>query len=154
MERPFWREHLSSITIGLLDVFAIGLGMGVPVFAIALGFPVGWWLARRQQHEFGLQPGDDVPRSMLRTLLVQAAALTMVSFIVLAVIWGMQLPTVFDPTVTASEWGIPNILYTSEASKVGWIVLMLLVSPVLQLAAVLASAMAAFALGRRTPRAA
>ncbi|MCX6539756.1 MAG: hypothetical protein NT151_12605 [Acidobacteria bacterium] len=27
-----------------IDVVAVGLGMGVPIFAILLGFPVGWFL--------------------------------------------------------------------------------------------------------------
>jgi hypothetical protein len=34
---PLWRASLPYIVIGLLDVFAIGLGMGVPVLAIVYG---------------------------------------------------------------------------------------------------------------------
>lgn len=135
METPFWRQHLSSITIGLLDVFAIGLGMGVPVFAIALGFPVGWWFASRQlqmhpQAEPELHRA--IPASLIRTLLVQSATVTLVTFLLLTVVWGPQLPAAFDPSVQAREWGIPLLLFTSQASKIGWMVLMLLVSPALQ----------------------
>ena len=31
----------------LLDVICVGMGMGVPIFCIALGFPVGWYIAAR-----------------------------------------------------------------------------------------------------------
>ena len=31
----------------IIDVLCVGLGMGVPFFSIILGFPVGWYLAKR-----------------------------------------------------------------------------------------------------------
>lgn len=130
---------MSTIVIGLLDVFAIGLGMGIPVFAILLGFPVGWYLAGKQLEPLLPEPGVEpsVPARVVRTLVTQAGALTFVTFVVLAIIWGPQLPTAFDASVSAKEWGVPLILYTSQASKIGFAALMMLVSPALQFMAVL-----------------
>ena len=31
----------------LLDTMFVGIGMGVPIFPILLGFPVGWYITRR-----------------------------------------------------------------------------------------------------------
>lgn len=142
--QPFWRAQLPAITIGLLDVFSIGFGMGVPVFTIALGFPVGWYLAgarmKALRDEAEPEAVDAVPVASLKTLLTQAAALTLVTFVVLAVIWAPQLPIVFDSSQQAREWGIPLILYTSQASKIGWMVLMLAISPLAQFMAVLMGA--------------
>lgn len=134
MSQPFWRQHLPAITIGLVDVFAIGLGMGVPVLAILFGFVVGWWVARSALA--ALPPDADVPRATLHSLTLSAVGLAAVSFVVLVVVWGPSAPIAFDATIDAAEWGIPLILYTSQASKVGWLVLMVVVSPVLQFMAV------------------
>ncbi|MDZ4167946.1 MAG: hypothetical protein U1E08_09680 [Coriobacteriia bacterium] len=122
---PFWRHHIAAIVIGLLNVFAIGLGMGVPIFAIGLGFPVGWWFATR--------PGaGPIARATLLQLVLAAAGLAGSSLVVLAVVWGPQVPNAFDPAFDAAAFGIPLILYGSQASMIGWLVLMMLVSPVLQ----------------------
>ncbi|MDP2299123.1 MAG: hypothetical protein Q8M55_00240, partial [Actinomycetota bacterium] len=72
---PFWRHHIAAIVIGLLNVFAIGLGMGVPIFAIGLGFPVGWWFATR--------PGaGPIARATLLQLVLAAAGLAGSSLVV------------------------------------------------------------------------
>lgn len=139
MNQPFWRQHLPAIVIGLLDVFAIGLGMGVPVFAILLGFGVGWWVARTATAEM---PSDaDVSRTMLRSLVSAALSLAAVSLLLLLVVWGPSAPLAFDPAIDAAEWGVPLILYTSQASKIGWLVLMIVISPALQCMAVLTGGM-------------
>lgn len=139
---PFWRMHTPAIIIGLLNVFAIGLGMGVPVFAILLGFPVGWWLGRRLT-------GAPFEAGQARGLLLAASALAGASFVVLAVLWGPQLPIALDPATDAASYGIPLILYTSRASLIGWFALMLIVSPVLQFMAVLTGAMTALGFPER-----
>lgn len=136
----FERRLLPSIVIGLLDVFALGLGMGVPIFAILLGFPVGWWLARRRA-------AAGLDQAAARAALVWGGLLAAASFAVLALVWGPHLPKAFDPAFDAAKWGIPLILYTSRASTIGWFVLMLVVSPVLQAMAVVTGAVAGFAAG-------
>ena len=142
---PFWRTQLPAIAIGMLNVFSIGIGMGVPLFAILLGFPVGWWLARRPAAR-ALARADT--RAALRALLIQAGALAGVSFLVLLVVWGPHLPKAFDPAVDTSGFGIPLILYGEQASMIGWLVLMLVISPALQFMAVAATGAVALALDR------
>jgi len=128
--RSFWREQAPSLGIALGNVFAIGIGMGVPVFAILLAFPVGWWLGARYA------VAEPSVRAALRSLVLAAAGLAAVSFVVLLVVWGPHIPKAFDPAVDAVSYGIPLILYTSRASMIGWFVLMLVISPVVQFMAV------------------
>ena len=149
---PFERRLIPAIAIGLADVFVIGLGMGIPVFAILLGFPVGWWLTRRRAVADALPLEADAPRASIRALLGAAGALAFASFVVLLVVWGPHIPGAFDPGFDAAEFGIPLILYGSQASMVGWLVLMLVISPVLQFMAVLTGGVAGLAAKRRTPR--
>jgi hypothetical protein len=105
---------------------------------------VGWYLASVQLARLRAQAGDvpvrEVPVPAIRSLALQAAGLATVSLVVLAVIWLPQLPVVADSSVTATEWGVPLILYGSQASKAGWMVLMLVISPVAQFAVTLAAA--------------
>ena len=81
LKEPFWRTHLPAISIGLLDVFLIGMGMGVPFFAILLGFGVGWWLARRPAPVTPVP--DDPVRIRARSLLGSAGSLAALSFFIL-----------------------------------------------------------------------
>jgi len=131
---PLWRRHLPALALGLLNVFLIGLGMGVPILAIALGIPVGWHLGRR---------ASDVSREWLGGVTRRAAALAGVSALVLLVVWGPHIPTVLAPGFDAAAWGIPLILYTSRASGIGWMALMIVVSPLLQAALTVTSAVIA-----------
>ena len=138
-ETPFWRRQLPAIIIGLGNIFAIGLGGGLPVFSVLLGFPVGWWHGRRHGAE-------GVTREALRSVLLAAGALAGASFIVLLIVWGPHLPRAFDPAVDAGAWGIPLILYTSQASKIGWFALMMLGGPLLQFMAFVTTAAVALVL--------
>lgn len=146
-KEPFWRTHLPAIAIGLLDVFLIGIGMGVPFFAILLGFGVGWWLARRPA-PLTVVPDDPV-RVRARSLLGSGGALAALSFFVLLAVWGPTLGNAFDPDFDAAGWGIPLILYTSQASTIAWYSLMLVISPLLQLMAVLTGGVVALSLRAR-----
>lgn len=150
--RPLWRVNLPYIVIGLLDVFAIGLGMGVPLLAVPYGACVGWWLVRRGSDMLpGAVPapaGPSVPRAAIRALLANAAALAVVSVLVLLVVWGPSIPSAFDPDFDTAGFGIPFLLYTPHASMVGWLVLMLVVSPLAQFTATIAGGALALARDR------
>lgn len=135
MHRSFWREHLPEILISLANVFAVGLGMGVPVFAILLGFPVGWWLVRRIQRTAA--PAGLDAATGLRQLLAWGAGLAVVTLLLMLFIWSAQIPNALDPGFDTAGFGIPLILYTPQASMIGWLVLMIVISPVLQWMAVL-----------------
>ncbi len=152
MSRSFFRKQMPSIAVGLLDVFVIGLGMGVPFFAILLGFGVGWWYARRAT---AAPEADAMPRStrdVVRALVGAAGALAAVTFVVALLVWAGAIPNAFDPSFDAAGWGIPLILYTSQPSMIGWLALMIVISPALQFMAVVTGG--ALALAVRRPEAA
>jgi hypothetical protein len=51
----------------------------------------------------------------------------------MAVIWGMTSPMLFDPNSDFENFGHPFILYDPKLSFIGWLVLMIFISPFLQL---------------------
>jgi len=131
----------------IADGICIGMGMGVPVFSIMLGFPAGWYftrrvLARGESAETAL--GESVAPS-----LVSAA----VTFVCMAVIWGPSITLVFDPTFNFSEYGHPFILYDPFVSFIGWLVLMIVISPFLQLLATVFASHATLVIHLRNRRA-
>lgn len=150
---PLWRANLPYIVIGLLDVFAIGLGMGVPVLAIVYGVVVGWWLIRRGPSVLPdavpVLSGADGSRRALRTLLGQSAALATVSLSVLLVVWGPLAVAVLDSGFDAAGVGMPLILPTPRASLIAWLVLMIVVSPLLQFGATVGGGALALAVRAR-----
>jgi len=125
--KPGKRLWLWVAIYAVLDVIAVGMGMGVPIFPILLGFVVGWLLPAWYP----------APAASLRQLLVRvlrwAAASAAWTFLQMAVIWLRTVPMLFDPGVDIAQFGHPMILYEPVPSFVGWIVLMVFVSPFLQL---------------------
>jgi hypothetical protein len=128
------KPWLGWVFVALVDVLAVGVGMGVPIFAIAWGFPVGWYAARSSGLFENREPAT------FRKVLLGSAGLAGLTFAMMALIWGPQVAKLSDPTFDAAGWGIPLVLYTSTASFVGWLVLMIVISPVLQLMSSLCTA--------------
>ncbi len=110
-----------------LDVVCMGMGMGVPIFCILLGLPVGYYIAGR----IGVQSLDS--RQMLGKTLAGAALTSAFTWVGMAVLWGPCVIKLFDPNADLANFGIPLILYQPRASFVGWLVLMIFISPFLQL---------------------
>jgi len=54
----------------------------------------------------------------------------------MAIIWGPTIPRLWDPQGDLANFGIPLILYEPRSSFVGWEVLMIGISPFLQVMAV------------------
>ena len=109
-----------------VDIICVGLGMGVPIFCILLGLPVGWYIANRiTVHPF------DTGR-MLNKMLLGAALTSAFTFVGMALLWGRCIAMLFDPTADLANFGIPLILYEPLASFIGWLVLMIVISPFLQ----------------------
>ena len=111
---------------GLVDIICMGLGMGVPIFCILLGLPVGWYIARR----ITLRPFD--ARRTLNKMLLGAALTSAFTFVGMALLWGHSVVMLFDPSADLANFGIPLILYEPLASFIGWLVLMIVISPFLQ----------------------
>ncbi len=110
-----------------LDLICVGMGMGVPIFCILFGLPVGWYIAVR----ITLRRFDT--RSMLSDMLLGAVLTSAITFVGMALLWGPWSAMLFDPTADLEKLGAPLILYEPVASFVGWLVLMIVISPVLQL---------------------
>ena len=110
-----------------MDVLCAGLGMGVPLFCILLGFSVGWFGAVRASY---FVPGHvGAMKRSLRYALLTA----LVTFVIMVAIWGRLVPLMFHPVINPGNMGLPLLLYEPRASLVGWLVLMILISPFLQL---------------------
>ena len=109
-----------------LDLLSVGMGMGVPFFTILFGFLVGLIIPSIIQTDSELSP--QFLASMLRAALLTSAA----SVMILALIWLPTLSWFFDSSRDLSNFGIPMILYSPRASYIGWIILMVLISPFLQ----------------------
>ena len=55
-------------------------------------------------------------------------------------IWGKTIPMLFNPLSDFENFGHPFILYDPKLSYIGWLVLMIIISPFLQLMATIFSA--------------
>jgi len=110
----------------LLDILCAGLGMGVPFFCILLGLPVGWYLVRR------LDARALGTREILRKILSGAALTSVFTLLLMALIWLFSLRMLFDGSVTLENYGMPLILFEPLPSFIGWMVLMIVISPFLQ----------------------
>jgi hypothetical protein len=111
----------------VVDVICVGMGMGVPIFCIGLGFLVGWYIAARAVFRTA-----DLSEILTR-VLIQAVATSAVTFALMAIIWGSVTPMLFDPAADFANFGIPLILYDPKVSFIGWLILMIFISPFLQL---------------------
>jgi hypothetical protein len=109
------------------DLFCVGLGMGVPIFCIFLGFPVGWYLTKR------IYDSDLDAKSVLSKIFKYAFLSSAVTMILMVLIWGSVIPMIWDPTADLANFGIPLILYDPKISFIGWLILMIVISPFLQL---------------------
>ena len=111
----------------ILDLVCVGIGMGVPLACILFGFFVGWYIAKRAI--IATANVEDV----LRKALVHAIITSAFTFVVMSAIWGMTVPMLFDPSADFENFGHPFILYDPKVSFIGWLVLMIFISPFLQL---------------------
>jgi hypothetical protein len=111
----------------VLDTLCAGMGMGVPICCILFGFPVGWYTV-------GMATATTVHiREVLRKLLLYAVVTSAYTFLAMIAVWGRCIPMAFDPLADFANFGIPMILYGPRASFIGWLVLMIVISPFLQL---------------------
>ena len=119
--------RIAFLLFFILDLLCVGMGMGVPIFCIFFGFVIGWYLARRITL-LDLSPGDSLNR-----ILKYAVITSLFTFGMMCAIWGRMIIMLFDPSSDYRNFGIPMILYEPKASFIGWLVLMIFISPFLQL---------------------
>jgi len=111
----------------ILDLFFVGVGMGIPFFCILFGFPVGWYLAKR------LTIDEQNLEDNLCTILKYSLYTSALTFILMLIIWGPISTMLLNPYADFINLGIPLILYDPKISFIGWILLMIFISPFLQL---------------------
>jgi hypothetical protein len=112
----------------LIDIICAGMGMGVPIFCILLGFPVGWYITKRVA-QITIEP----PRLFYRRILKSSLWTTIFTFLLMLLIWGRIVFMFFDPQADFQNFGHPFILYDPKISLVAWLMLMVFISPFLQL---------------------
>ena len=128
--RPMWLFILYIV----LDTICIGMGMGVPIFCILFGFIVGWFIVK-----FVTNSTIDMPLAF-RKVLYYAIITAGFTLLTMLLLWGPLTSYLFDPSKDLLNTGIPMILYEPRASLIGWIVLMVMISPFLQLLTMVFSA--------------
>lgn len=111
----------------LIDTLFAGIGMGVPLLCILLGFPVGWYLAKR------LTLSKISLNDTLNDILKYAFYASVFTFILMIVIWRPISTMLLNPNADFANFGIPMILYDPKISFIGWIILMIFISPFSQL---------------------
>ena len=111
----------------ILDTICVGMGLGVPIFCILFGFIVGWYCVYYNSQTIGQM------RVVIWQVLLYATITAMVTLLGMLIIWGPMIAALFDPRKDLAQTGIPMILYEPSASFIGWLILMIVISPVLQL---------------------
>jgi hypothetical protein len=112
------------IILLVLNVMLIGLGMGIPILNIIFALPLGYQLSKGKTGEV---------RSRLKEMYKMGLIFSLSSIVVLIVIWLPQIKWLIDPSLNIANFGHPFWLYDPLISFIGWIILMVLVAPLLQL---------------------
>lgn len=111
----------------ILDTLLVGIGMGVPIFPILMGFPVGWYITRR------LTLSERNLHDLLSDILKYSLYTSLITFLWMVIIWGSVATMLMNPHADFANFGIPMILFDPKISFIGWISLMIFISPFLQL---------------------
>ncbi len=128
----------------ILDTLFVGMGMGVPFFCILFGFPAGWYLAKR------LTLFERNLSDILSDILKYAFFTSVFTFVLMLIIWGPASTLLLNPTANFVNFGMPLILFDPKISFMGWIILMIFISPFLQLLmTIFASYMALWRLSKK-----
>lgn len=110
-----------------VDVIFTGIGMGVPVLNILFGFFIGWYSTVRAINLY-----SERIFILKRTLLYDSFCAGF-TFILMAAIWGRTSILLLSENTDFADFGHPMILYDPKISFIGWLVLMIVISPLLQL---------------------
>lgn len=118
---------ITLLIFAFLDLFCVGMGMGVPIFCILFGFVVGWYIAKR------LTLYNENLKDILKKIFNYAIISSLFTLVVMVILWGPTTKLLFTPGYDFKNFGIPLILYDPKLSFIGWLVLMIVISPFLQL---------------------
>jgi hypothetical protein len=118
---------IAFLIFAFLDLICVGMGMGVPIFCILFGFLVGWYIARR------VTLNEENPKEIFKKVFSYAIRTSLFTLAVMVIIWGPTIELLFKPEFDFKNFGIPLILYDPKLSFIGWLILMIFISPFLQL---------------------
>ena len=121
------RPRTGFVLFVALDVLFMGVGMGVPIFNIVFGFIVGWYLVK------WISIVTRETQQILQRLLIYSCISAGVTFLGMLLIWGWCVTMLFNPHADFVKFGIPLILFDPRMSFIGWLLLMIVISPFLQL---------------------
>jgi hypothetical protein len=110
-----------------LDIFCMGMGMGVPFFNIIFGFVVGWYLVK------WISIDTSEVKDILKRLLIYSCITAGITFLGMLLIWGWSIKILYAPVADIVNFGLPQILYEPRMSFIAWLLLMIMISPFLQL---------------------
>ena len=111
----------------IIDILCAGAGMGVPIFCILLGFPTGWYIARR------VNASTEELYQKYYKIFKFCLFAAIFTFIIMLIVWGCSVLINIDSTSDIQNFGHPYILYDPVTSFIGWLFLMIIISPFLQL---------------------
>ena len=111
----------------IIDILCAGIGMGVPIFCILFGFITGWGIIR-----IILLRTDDFNQILKKSIKYGMVA-TLITFLLMLIIWGGAIIVFFNHNHDFKNFGHPLILYDPKLSFIGWLALMIVISPFLQL---------------------
>jgi len=137
-------KNAATVIYLIIDTLFVGIGMGVPIFNILFGFPMGWYIAKRLKY-------DNPNLGETLSLILKYSFLTsLYTLILMLIIWGPISTMLLNPNADLANFGIPMILYAPKASFIGWIILMVFISPFLQmLTTIFASNMTLWRISKR-----
>jgi prolipoprotein diacylglyceryltransferase len=111
----------------VIDIICVGAGMGIPIFCILLGFPLGWYIVKR------ISTSTEDSHLMYYKIFKLSLLASAFTFLLMVVIWGRTILMLFDTKSNFQNFGHPFILYDPKISFIGWSILMIFISPFLQL---------------------
>jgi len=127
----YWILIIFSV---FFTIIISGIGMGVPFLNILFGFIAGWYAARRACILY-----EDL-KERLSKIFIYCLFCAGITLMLMLFIWGFKISMLFDPLSDYKNFGHPMILYDPKTSFIGWLVLMIVISPFLQLMASIFSA--------------
>jgi hypothetical protein len=111
----------------IIDIISMGMGMGVPFFCILLGFPLGWYITQRVS-----VTTEQLYHKYFKIFKLSLFA-AIFTIIVMIIVWGSAILINIHSSSDIQNFGHPNILYDTKTSFIGWLILMIIISPFLQL---------------------
>jgi hypothetical protein len=121
------RYWVLLIIYAFICIILAGIGMGVPILNILSGFFIGWFSVLRAEKLYGYM------RQKMSMIMIYSAVCAAVTMGVMLAIWARTVPMAFVPLAELENFGHPMILFEPRLSFIGWLVLMIIVSPFLQL---------------------